>query len=112
MDVTSWTLLGAAVILLTFGEIAQSAGAWGLSYNLADESRVNEYQSLFGFSLNIQEVVGPILVTALTLSVPGGLGWLVLAAFALLPVGVATRLLHAWAPDDAQPAQLPGEGTR
>lgn len=105
MGVMSWAFLAGAVILLTFGEIAQSAGAWGLSYNLADERRVTEYQSLFGLSLNIQEVVGPILVTALVLSVPDGLGWLVLAGLALLPVGVATRLLHAWAPDEAPVAQ-------
>lgn len=110
MDVLSWTLLGGAVVLLTFGEITQSAGAWGLSYGLADERRVSEYQSLFGFGLNIQEVVGPILVTALVLSVPHGLGWLVLAAFVLLPVGVATRLLHRWAPDDAPPIR-PAGGT-
>ncbi|MFV2115553.1 MFS transporter [Micromonospora sp. LOL_025] len=94
----SWTLLTAAVVLLTISEITQSAGAWGLSFNLADERRMSEYQSLFGFGLNVQEVIGPILVTALVLAVPHGLGWLVLAAIVLLPVGVATRLLHRWAP--------------
>jgi MFS family permease len=110
MDVLSWTLLAGAVVLLTLGEITQSAGAWGLSYGLADERRVSEYQSLFGFGLNIQEVVGPILVTALVLSVPHRLGWLILAGLVLLPVGVATRLLHCSAPDDA-PTTRPVGGT-
>lgn len=94
----SWTVLAVAAVLLTISEITQSAGASALAFHLADERRMSEYQSLSGFGLNVEEVVGPILVTALVLALPDGLGWLVLAAVVVLPVGVATRLLLRWAP--------------
>jgi MFS family permease len=89
----SWTLLIAAVVLVTIGEIVQTAGAWGLSFSLADESRVGEYQSVFGLGLAVQMVVGPLLVSML---VSDERGWLVLAAVTLLPVGLATYLLRRW----------------
>ncbi|SEC85348.1 Major Facilitator Superfamily protein [Amycolatopsis tolypomycina] len=101
----SWTLLAAAVVLLTISEITQTAGAWGLSFALADERRVGEYQSVFGLGLDVQMVVGPLLVTAL---VSSSAGWPALAVIGLLPVGVATRLLHRWAPDEAAPPRTTG----
>ncbi|WP_084727671.1 MFS transporter [Rhodococcoides yunnanense] len=102
MTALSWTLLAAAVILLTISEIVQTAGAWGLSFALADERRVGEYQSVFGLGLDVQMVVGPVLVTAL---ISFQQGWLVLAAIALLPVGVATRLLLRWSSVNATQAE-------
>ncbi|MFJ4949536.1 MFS transporter [Streptomyces sp. NPDC088760] len=87
-----YALLTGAVVLLTVSEMVQSAGAWGLSYTLADESRVTEYQAVFGLSLDTQEIVGPMLVTGLVLGVPHGAGWILLGALVVVPSFVGTRL--------------------
>jgi MFS family permease len=89
----SWVLLAAAVVLVTIGEIKQTAGAWGLSFSLANEHRVGEYQSVFGLGVAVQTILGPLLVTVL---ISDGRGWLVLALIALLPVGFGTYLLRRW----------------
>jgi hypothetical protein len=82
----------AAVVLFTVSEMIQSAGAWGLSYSLADERRVTEYQAVFGLSLDAQEIIGPVLVTGLVLGVPDGWGWLLLGLLVVVPSFVGTRL--------------------
>lgn len=92
LDLGGYLLLVGAVVLLTVSEMVQSAGAWGLSYSLADDSRVTEYQAVFGLSLDAQEIVGPLLVTGLVLGVPHGWGWPLLGLLVLLPSFAGTRL--------------------
>ncbi|CAM5330848.1 MFS transporter [Streptomyces spiroverticillatus] len=92
LGVLGYALLACAVVLFTVSEMVQSAGAWGLSFSLADESRVTEYQAVFGLSLDAQEIVGPLLVTGLVLGVPHGWGWALLGLFVVVPSFVGTRL--------------------
>jgi MFS family permease len=92
LGTVEYALLTGGVLLLTVSEMVQSSGAWGLSYSLADESRVTEYQAVFGLSLDAQEIVGPMLVTGLVLGLPHGAGWLLLGALVVVPSFVGTRL--------------------
>lgn len=67
----------AAVILLTLGELWQSAGGWELSHRYAAHDRKAEYLAIFSLGLGVQEVVGPPLaVAAMAL---GRSGWILLA---------------------------------
>jgi hypothetical protein len=80
-------LLGTSI--LAIGEIWQSAGAWGLSFELPPPDRIAEYQSVFGLGRAVGQFTGPALVTALLVGA-GPPGWLVLAVlFGLAGAGCA-----------------------
>jgi MFS family permease len=83
--------LAAAVVLVTAGELFQSAGAWGLSYELAVPERQAEYLATFGLGGSLGQVAGPPLITALAIS-QGTAGWaavaIIFAALALLSAPV------------------------
>jgi len=107
-------VLGGA-LLLTVAELLQVAGAWGLSYGLAPDERITEYQSVFALSMGVQETVGPALVTALVLNVGAGLGWAVLGVGVALLTVLGVRLLLGgfllgWR--DPTPAALTSAATR
>lgn len=72
-------LLVAGIVLLSLGEIYQSAGGWSLSYELAPRERQGEYLAVFSLGMAAMYTVGPALVTigVVERGVPG---WLVLAA--------------------------------
>jgi MFS family permease len=82
-------LLVAAVAVMTFGELYQSAGGWGLSFALAPEHSRAEYFAAFSLGTSVQYIAGPALVT-LGVVDHGTAGWLVLAA-AFLVAGVLAR---------------------
>ncbi len=88
-----------AMILLTLGEVWQSAGEWELSFRFAPEERRSLYLSVFSLGKATQSILGPILITAALL--PAGiLGWGVLGAVLLLSiplVGIVVRRLSAGA---------------
>jgi MFS family permease len=88
-------LLLVAALLFTGAELWQSAGAWGLSFSLAPPEHMNQYQSLFGLSSAAQESLGPVLGTALVLSLPGGSGWIVLGAAVVAVVLFGGRYLSS-----------------
>jgi hypothetical protein len=101
------TLLVGAFLLLSAGEILQSASAWGMSYALAPTAARAEYLGAFSMSSAGQAVIAPALGTLVALRY-GSLGWIVLGALILiaaLALGPAAR----WAettimrqyPDDA-----------
>jgi len=75
-------------VLMSLGEIWQSAGAWEVSYRYAAPG--HQAQSLAVFSLGIaaQEVYGPVLITAVVIGA-GTAGWLSLAAL----FGVVTLVI-------------------
>jgi len=86
-------LVLAAVVLLTAGEMWQSAGSWGVSYELAPAERRAEYLSVFSLGSTAQSIVGPALLTTVVMP-HGTLGWLGLGVLLLgtglvLPVVVA-----------------------
>lgn len=99
---TSWAvvLLFAGTVVMTLGEVAQSAGGWGLSFALPPEGRMGEYQGVFGLGRGLQQFLGPALVIMLPLSM-GTAGWLVLAAL-FLACGLIA--LWAFARDDPSPS--------
>jgi MFS family permease len=72
-------LLLAGIVLLTFGELLQSAGGWSLSYELAPRDRQGEYLAVFNLGVAAMYTVGPALV-AIGIVDRGLPGWLGLAA--------------------------------
>jgi Major Facilitator Superfamily len=82
----------AAVIALTLAELWHSAGAWGISFQLAPPDRRTEYLAVFNLAIVVQGIIGPTAVTALAFP-RRGLGWLMLGAiFALTATAVAATI--------------------
>lgn len=88
-------VLGVAVAVLTLGELLQSAGAWGLSYELAPDDREGEYLGAFAMGSRIYDAAGPVVVTSLILGL-GGPGWLLLGLL-FLALGVGLTPAARWA---------------
>jgi MFS family permease len=91
-------ILLVASAVLTVGELWQSAGGWGLSYDLAPSHALGAYQGVYALGNSFRDTFGPGLVTALAIGW-GWPGWIALAAgFAALGllVGPVTR----WATRD------------
>ncbi|MGW6054161.1 MFS transporter [Streptomyces sp. NPDC055189] len=86
-------VLVAAVVLLTLTELWQSAGSWGLSYDLADARRLGEYQGAWNTGTQLARSGGPLLIT-LALSTAQGTGWLVIGGLYLLASFLAAPLAH------------------
>lgn len=89
-------LLIAAFLLLSYGEILQSAGAWGMSYALAPKAAQAEYLGAFAMSSAGQTVLAPAIGALLVLR-NGAMGWLILGAsivFAAWALGPAARRAH------------------
>ena len=87
--------LAAGAVLLTVGELWQSAGSFGLSYGLAPADRQGEYLGAWAMGSRLYDAVGPVLVIALVLGL-GVWGWLLLG---LLFAGLAAAHVPvtAWA---------------
>jgi MFS family permease len=81
-------LLVVGTVLLTAGELWQSAVAWEASYRYAPEHRKAEYLAVFGLGPAAQEIVGPPLVTLVVVGL-GAPGWAVLAALLAVVVPLA-----------------------
>ncbi|MBJ7597429.1 MAG: MFS transporter [Candidatus Nephthysia bennettiae] len=71
-----------ATVLLTCGELWQSAGGWQISYALARRDRQVEYLATFQLGTGLQAIVGPAVVVGMIF--PSELGWL---CFALVMAG-------------------------
>lgn len=71
-------LLVVGTVLLTAGELWQSAGAWTLSYRYALDDRKGEFLSIFALGQALQNVVGPLIITIVVLN-HGAVGWVILA---------------------------------
>ncbi|MFF4370530.1 MFS transporter [Streptomyces sp. NPDC001594] len=94
-------LLGA-VVLLTLTELLQSAGSWGLSYDLADPARPGEYQGVWSLGTQLVRACGPLVVT-LALSSLAHLGWLLIGTLYL----AASTVPHLLTRRPALPTPLP-----
>jgi len=66
-----------AVVLLTCGELWQSAGGWAISYQLAPPGRQARYLATFQLGTAVQMMAAPAIVVGLVF--PHGFGWLGLA---------------------------------
>jgi MFS family permease len=81
-----------AVVLLTFGELWQSAGGWAISYELAPAGRQTQYLATFQLGSALQVMAGPAILVGLVF--PHSYGWLgfaVVTAAAGLLVRPAVR---------------------
>lgn len=91
-------LLVVAAVAHAFAEVWSQAGAWGLSFELANEANPGAYQGLFGMGAGLGAMCSPFVVagTALTF---GFLGWLALSAiFLASALGIAAIARRASAP--------------
>ncbi|MFL6145679.1 MAG: MFS transporter [Labedaea sp.] len=84
----------AGVVLLSFGELYQSAGGWSLSYALAPRERQGEYLAVFNLGMAGMYMVGPVLITIGVVD-QGWPGWLGLAAVFLLAGAAVRPVAHA-----------------
>ena len=66
-----------AVVLLTCGELWQSAGGWAISYELAPPERQAQYLAAFQLGTAVQVMAAPAIVVGLVF--PHSFGWLGLA---------------------------------
>ncbi|MFE5892333.1 MFS transporter [Streptomyces sp. NPDC056462] len=93
-----WVAVGVLVVgavLQVVAEMGQSAGSWQLSFDLAPEGRVGEYQGLFGTGVTVARTLGPLLLTALLVEW-GTPGWLLLGG-AMLAASYAMGPAARWA---------------
>ncbi|GAA3271044.1 MFS transporter [Paenarthrobacter aurescens] len=72
-------LLCGAALLHAFAEILSQAGAWGLSFELANPLQAGAYQGMFGMGSALGAMLAPLVVTA-TVVEHGALGWAMLGA--------------------------------
>lgn len=88
-------ILLLACVVMTFGELWQCAGAWGISYHLSPAENRAYYLSVYALGANLMTVIFPgILPIAVVES--GSTGWIGLGiVFAL--AGIATPLLLRYA---------------
>jgi len=75
-------ILLAGIVAHTFAEILSQAGAWGLSFELADPVRAGTYQGVFGMGFSLGGLAAPIVVNATAITF-GLAGWAMLAAIFL-----------------------------
>ena len=89
-------LLVLSMVALTGGELLQSAGGWGLSYQLARDGEQTAYLSVFWLGVSIQQIMAPLVVAAVL--VAGAGAWIALGAllaFAGLAVPLSARRVTA-----------------
>jgi hypothetical protein len=98
---TAVTVLIAAGIVHTAGELVFVAASWGLSVPLMPANAPGEYQGVFATGEATALMFAPALMTTLVAGW-GQPGWLVLAAIFLVPA-VATIPATQWALRSTQP---------
>jgi len=85
-------VLVAGTVLLTVGELTQSAGAWGITATLTPEDRRGEYTGTFKLGGQVQQALAPVGLTVLAVSTHGW-GWLAIAALMLGAGAYAPRIV-------------------
>ncbi|MER6498448.1 MFS transporter [Streptomyces sp. NPDC001455] len=86
---TAIALLFAAIVLLSLGELWQSAGSWEVSYRYAPQDQRPTYLSIFFLGITAESIFGPLVVTGLVVG-HGPFAWLCLAAV----LGLAAALVR------------------
>ncbi len=69
-DAAVWQLLAlltGAVVLLTVGENLHAVSGWELSFLMSDPEKRAQYLSLFSLGYTGQQIIGPVLMTAVVL---------------------------------------------
>ncbi|MEU0039068.1 MFS transporter [Streptomyces sp. NPDC006333] len=89
------TLLIAAVVIHTIGELWHSAAGFEVSFALAPRHATGQYLGVFGLGAGLAEALGPGLLIALCITW-GRPGWYVVGAMFAL-TGLAAPLAVRWA---------------
>ncbi|MFF2624388.1 MFS transporter [Kitasatospora griseola] len=103
---TAWVAGGfalAAVLLVTFAELGQSASAFGLGFGLAPEAARGEYLGAFHLHVVVQATVGPAVVSFLVIHY-GSYGWLTLCLVFLAGTAAIAPAVRRARKDDLTPA--------
>jgi hypothetical protein len=95
------TLLMAAVVVHTVGELWHAAGGFEVSFALAPEHATGQYLGVFGLGAGLAEAIGPGVLIALCVTW-GRPGWYVVGALFTL-TGLAAPLAVRWASPDHTP---------
>ncbi|MER5968947.1 MFS transporter [Streptomyces sp. NPDC002055] len=77
------------------GELLQAAGSWGLSFELAPEDAVGQYQGLYGMGRDLGQILTPVVATGALVD-GGGTGALLLGGV-FLAAGLAVPPTARWA---------------
>jgi MFS family permease len=89
------SLLLTGVILVTGGELWQSAGGWGLTTNLPPAANRGAYLGAFQLGGQLQSMIGPAALTFLAIRT-GGIGWLAISALLIGASAIAGPIV-GWA---------------
>ena len=100
-----------AVLLLTGAELAQSAGGWKLSFDLAPEHGRAVYLARFSLGLTMQQIVLPVVLTVAVFRA-GTAGWLVLGLLLAAAGMLAPRVVRLPPPVEQAATAPAGTGTR
>jgi len=110
-DVTSEAvtigLLIAAALAHVLGEMLQSAGGWGISFELAPPGAQGQYQGAYAMGSQVGDLMAPLILTTIAVSW-GWPGWLLTAMIFLLAgtlLPAAVRRHPHWT---TETEQLPG----
>lgn len=76
-------LLIVAALIHVLGEMLQSAGGWGISFELAPPGAQGQYQGAYAMGRQLGDLVAPLLLTTVAISW-GWPGWLLVAALFLI----------------------------
>lgn len=84
-----------ACVVMTFGELWQCAGAWGISYYLSPAENRAYYLSVYALGANLMTVIFPGILPIAVVEA-GSIGWIGLATIFAM-AGIATPLLVRYA---------------
>ncbi|GAB2684851.1 MFS transporter [Kribbella swartbergensis] len=112
-DVTSGAvtiaLLLVAALAHVLGEMLQSAGGWGISFELAPPGAHGQYQGAYAMGREAGDMIAPLLLTTLAIN-QGWPGWL-LTALLFLTAGTLIPPTIRRHPTWPQPHPLPQPAT-
>lgn len=92
----SFALLMLATVAYAVGDLLHATGDTTLAYELAPPDAIGEYQGANQLLTGAAFALGPIILTALVLNQPAGLGWIGLAVL-FTATGLVVPALTRWA---------------
>ncbi|MFB6680067.1 MFS transporter [Streptomyces sp. NPDC056390] len=104
------TLLMAAVVVHTVGELWHSAAGFEVSFALAPERATGQYLGVFGLGAGLADALGPSLLIALCITW-GRPGWYVVGALFAV-TGLAAPFAVRWAQRPAPAREMSREAVR
>ncbi|MDH2424606.1 MFS transporter [Sphaerisporangium sp. TRM90804] len=100
-------VLFVTTVLLTLGELTQSAGGWGLAFGLARTRSEGSYLGAFSLGTSVQDFLGPIIITTCLVGMPVT-GSIVIALALVAVVSIVPRTIR-FVHDRAQASPEPRE---